>query len=63
MYAVALHPEAQAKARIELDTVIGRSRLPEFRDRDSLPYVDALLKETLRWQVISPLGESRPSSF
>jgi cytochrome P450 len=59
MYAVTLHPETQAKAQAELDTVIGRSRLPEFRDRDSLPYVDALLKETLRWQVLSPVGKPR----
>jgi hypothetical protein len=54
---MALHPEAQAKARTELDAVVGRGRLPEFRDRDNLPYVNALLKETLRWQIITPIGK------
>jgi hypothetical protein len=62
MYAMVLHPAAQAKARAELDAVVGRSRLPDFSDRENLPYVNALLKETLRWQVIAPLGEPRLGS-
>jgi cytochrome P450 len=56
-HAMALHPEAQTKAQAELDAVVGRDRLPDFNDRDNLPYVDALLRETLRWQVITPFGE------
>jgi cytochrome P450 len=56
-HAMALHPEAQTKAQAEIDAVVGRDRLPDFNDRDNLPYVDALLRETLRWQVITPFGE------
>ena len=52
--AMALYPEAQKKAQAELDRVIGPSRLPDFSDRDSLPYVHALVKEVLRWHVGTP---------
>lgn len=45
-------------AQAELDAVIGPQRLPEFGDRPSLPYMNALVKETLRWQLVAPLGMS-----
>jgi cytochrome P450 len=44
------------KARAELDTVVGPSRLPSFHDRPHLPYVDAVLSETLRHAPPVPLG-------
>lgn len=56
MLLMALYPEAQAKAQEEIDRVVGRHRLPNFEDRDSLPYVVALMKEVLRWHPVSPLG-------
>ncbi|TBU45543.1 cytochrome P450 [Dichomitus squalens] len=54
--AMSLHPEVQRKAHAELDAVVGRSRLPDFRDLDSLVYVQAILKEVLRWHTVTPLG-------
>ncbi|KAG5651195.1 hypothetical protein H0H81_009548, partial [Sphagnurus paluster] len=39
----------QTKAQEELDRVIGYGRLPELTDRDSLPYLECLLQETLRF--------------
>ncbi|KAI0334579.1 cytochrome P450 [Cubamyces sp. BRFM 1775] len=54
--AMVLNPGAQEKAQAELDDVVGCDRLPEFGDRPSLPYVNALIKEVLRWHVISPIG-------
>ena len=51
---MALNPEVQKKAQAELDSVIGSSRLPEFSDRDSLPYLNALIKELMRWHVVAP---------
>ena len=36
------------KAQKELDAMIGRDRLPEFSDRPSLPYINAILKEVIR---------------
>ena len=44
-----LHPEVQAKARAELDRVVGCDRLPDFQDQLSLPYVTAVVKEVLRY--------------
>lgn len=59
---MVLNPEIQAKARAEVDTVIG-NRLPEFDDRPSLPYVNAMLDETLRWGPVTPLGTFHRCSF
>lgn len=54
--AMVLHPDIQARAQAELDRVVGRSRLPDFRDRPDLPYVEALLSEALRWLPVTPLA-------
>ena len=51
-----LYPKVQSKAQAELDRVIGPNRLPEFSDRQDLPYIRAICKEILRWQPIAPLG-------
>ncbi|GJE86658.1 cytochrome P450 [Phanerochaete sordida] len=51
-HAMVKHPEAQKKAQEEIDRVVGHDRLPEIEDRDSLPYVNAVLKEIFRWQPI-----------
>jgi cytochrome P450 len=56
--AMALHPEVQIKAQAELDAVIGSGRLPDYSDRPSLPYINATVKEVLRWNPVAPLGES-----
>ena len=54
--AMSLYPEAQRKAQEELDLVIGKDRLPEFSDRESLPYVEAVFMECFRWHPQTPLG-------
>ena len=54
--AMASFPEVQEKAKAELDSVVGPHRLPEFSDRDSLPYINALIKELLRWRSVVPVG-------
>ncbi|KAI0629111.1 cytochrome P450 [Trametes polyzona] len=59
--AMALHLDAQAKAQEELDAIIGPDRLPTFVDREALPYTNALIKEVLRWHVISPMGVAHRS--
>lgn len=55
--AMAMFPEVQRKAQAEIDAIIGRKRLPDFNDYDSLPYINAVVKETLRWQPVVPVGE------
>ena len=54
--AMAMHPDVQKKAQAELDEVIGPNRLPEHSDSAALLYINAVLKETLRWHVAMPLG-------
>jgi cytochrome P450 len=51
-----LYPEVQKKAQEEIDSVIGGERLPDFGDRDSLPYLSYLIEETTRIVPLSPLG-------
>ncbi|KDQ55433.1 hypothetical protein JAAARDRAFT_37446 [Jaapia argillacea MUCL 33604] len=56
--AMILCPEVQRKAQSELDVVIGpgSARLPHFNDRSSTPYINAIVKEVLRWNPVAPLG-------
>lgn len=53
-----LYPEVQRKAQEQLDAVIGRDRLPTFEDMEALPYIQAVVKEMLRWHPVTPLGTS-----
>ncbi|KAK7688870.1 hypothetical protein QCA50_007560 [Cerrena zonata] len=55
-FAMMSHPDVQKKAQAELDIVVGAERLPTLNDRDNLPFVQAILKETLRWIPVAPLG-------
>ena len=55
---MCLHPDTQAKAQAEIDSVIGSYRLPGVEDRNSLPYVEAVMKELLRWAPVAPQGGS-----
>lgn len=54
--AMMLYPDVQKRAQEEIDAVIGKEQLPTFEDRSSLPYVEAVLRETLRWHPVFPLG-------
>jgi cytochrome P450 len=54
--AMVLHPDVQRRAQAEIDSVVGEDRLPTFEDRASLPYVESVLRETLRWHPILPIG-------
>lgn len=53
---MTLYPEVQRKAQEEIDRVVGTGRLPNFEDRENLPYVDAVVKEALRWHPVTPIG-------
>ncbi|KAF7346379.1 O-methylsterigmatocystin oxidoreductase [Mycena sanguinolenta] len=60
--AMALHPDIQRKAQTEIDAVVGTHQLPEFKDRPSLPYVEAIYREVMRWKPVFPLGVAHASS-
>jgi cytochrome P450 len=63
MLAMVLHPEAQRRAQEEIDRVVGRDRVPTFKDQDNLPYITALVKETSRWRTVGPIGELSDDSL
>lgn len=56
MLAMCLYPETAQKAQAEIDRVIGPNRLPNFEDEANLPYVRAMIKETLRWRPVNKFG-------
>jgi len=56
MLAMVLYPDVQRKAQAEIDNVLGSERLPKLHDLPYLPYVEAVIKETMRWSVTLPLG-------
>ncbi|KAF5346017.1 hypothetical protein D9758_013877 [Tetrapyrgos nigripes] len=66
--AMVLNPEVQRKAQKHLDEMINLklkhghldndnpNRLPNFSDRDLLPYITAIMYEVYRTQPVNPLG-------
>lgn len=56
LYLMATHPEIQKKAQAEIDHITGGTRLPDFQDRPSLPYLEAMYRELMRWMPPVPLG-------
>ncbi|KAJ7672234.1 cytochrome P450 [Mycena polygramma] len=62
LLAMILFPDVQKKAQQEIDSVVGQARSPHFEDYDSLPYVQALIKEVTRWRCIAPMGVAHSTS-
>ncbi|KAH7874485.1 cytochrome P450 [Lentinula edodes] len=48
--AMALHPEIQKKGQEAVDKALGGTRMPTLSDFGTIPYVDAIINETLRWK-------------
>ncbi|KAF8990310.1 cytochrome P450 [Cyathus striatus] len=59
--AMLTSTDVQLKAQNEIDTVIG-NRLPEYTDRESLPYVEAVYREVMRWNPVVPLSVPRSTT-
>jgi len=59
--AMFLFPAVQKRAQDELARIVGPNRLPQFSDRADLPYINALCKECMRWQPVTPLGLAHKS--
>jgi hypothetical protein len=52
----------QAHACAEIDQVMSHDKMPCLDDGASLPYLDAILRNVLRWYPLSPLvGQSAPT--
>ncbi|KAJ8583488.1 cytochrome P450 [Rhizopogon salebrosus TDB-379] len=54
--AMVLYPDVQEKAHDLVESVVGTNRLPTSQDRPSLLYIDAILRECLRWHPVLPLA-------
>ncbi|XP_053688047.1 methyl farnesoate epoxidase-like [Sabethes cyaneus] len=50
------HPEVVKKIHQELDSVVGRYRLPVLDDRRNLPYLEAVICEIQRISNVAPLA-------
>ncbi|XP_072039613.1 methyl farnesoate epoxidase-like [Amphiura filiformis] len=55
LYMMA-YPEIQGRIQREIDDVVGRNRLPNYSDREHLPYTEATLMEIARIASIAPFG-------
>ena len=55
---MVLYPAAQARAQSELDAVLGKGVLPSFNNmnEEELPFLMAVVKESLRWNPVTPFG-------
>ncbi|KIO16079.1 hypothetical protein M407DRAFT_39117, partial [Tulasnella calospora MUT 4182] len=60
LLAMTLFPEAQARAHAEVVAFIGQDRFPSVEDRcaDKMPYLEATILESLRWNP--PAGSGVP---
>ncbi|KAJ7291647.1 cytochrome P450 [Mycena rebaudengoi] len=57
--AMALNPQVQKRAQDEIDKIVGVDRIPTIADMADLPYIRAVMKETLRWHPSVPLSLPR----
>ncbi|KAM0821253.1 hypothetical protein ACQ4PT_009465 [Festuca glaucescens] len=55
MAQLLTHPEAMKKARAEIDAVVGTGLLVEESDITNLPYLQCIVKETLRLCPVGPV--------
>ncbi len=61
LYMMA-YPDIQKKIQEEIDSVVGRNRLPQMSDAKNLPYTNAALLEIQRHFTLTPLGDFKASN-
>ncbi|KAI0070192.1 cytochrome P450 [Panus rudis PR-1116 ss-1] len=59
LIAMSLHPDIQTKAQSEVDAIASGAELITVEDLDRLPYVQAVVKEVMRWRISVPQGLPR----
>ncbi|XP_046401825.1 methyl farnesoate epoxidase-like [Ischnura elegans] len=52
---MVLFPDVQRKVQEELDSKVGKERLPSLKDKERLPYTEATVQEVLRLSSIAAL--------
>ena len=61
--ACVAFPSAVQRAQEELDRVVGPHRSPTFEDQINLPYINAFVKEVLRWRSVAIIGGQTPCPY
>lgn len=56
LVAMLTYPEIQKKAQAEIDRITQGERLPNYDDQSSLPYIQAVIQEVIRWKPLAPAG-------
>ncbi|TCD66266.1 hypothetical protein EIP91_001595 [Steccherinum ochraceum] len=56
LLAMAMFPGVQTKAQGEIAKVVDADRLPEYEDLEKIPYMKALVMETMRWMPPTPFA-------
>lgn len=55
LLALVENPEIQRRAQAEIDALCDEETLPKWQDEQSLPFVRAIRKESLRWRPPLPI--------
>lgn len=58
-----LWPDVQKEAQRQVDAVTGGSRIPDFSDWESIPVIERLVYESLRFHPPAPNGRDFCSLF
>lgn len=65
--AMMSFPDVQKRAQEEIDKIVGPDRLPTMDDADSLPYIRACVKESIRWMpttvMAAPHGVTEDNEY
>jgi cytochrome P450 len=56
--AMARHQDICKRAQAEVDRLSPPDQLPSLVDVESMPYLMAVIKETLRWSPALPIGSA-----
>ncbi|KAK4182324.1 cytochrome P450 [Podospora australis] len=50
------YPEVQQRLHCEIDAALGYDKLPSVEELEQIPYLQATVREALRWRPVAPLG-------
>ena len=59
--ALVQNPDVQERAAAEVQEIIGRDRTPSLYDMSTLPYLEAVIDETLRMRPVLPVVQHSTS--
>ncbi|KAF8597618.1 cytochrome P450 [Ceratobasidium sp. AG-I] len=56
IFTMSIRPDVAARIQAEIDAQVGRDRIPTLHDRETLPYMEAVLQEVIRFYPVFPFG-------